>query len=106
MSNKFGIPICTHSGGVGLCQMAAHLAAIDYICISNSTIDRITEYVDHLQEHFEYPINIQNGNYQLPKTPGIGLKLKENSILNFKYPDGLYWKNNYISEVSETIVKC
>ena len=53
----------THAGGVGLCQMAAHLAAIDYICIANTTEDRITEYVDHLQQHFV--------NYKYHKWPLI-----------------------------------
>ena len=88
----------THAGGVGLCQMAAHLAAIDYICISNTTEDRITEYVDHLQEHFVNPVNIWNGAYQLPSNIGLGLELKKSSIDKYIFPEGTFWKNNNLIE--------
>ena len=100
LAHKFGIPMCMHAGGVGLCQMAVHLAAIDFICISNNTTDRITEYVEHLQEHFENPVKIRNGNYQLPETIGIGLKIKKESIEKYIYPEGYYWKN-FLNIVSQ-----
>ena len=93
MAKKYGIPICIHAGGIGLCQMAAHLAAIDYICIAQSSEDRITEYVDHLQEHFEYPVKIKNGSYILPDTLGIGLKIKKETLEKFTYPNGIFWVN-------------
>ena len=76
--------------------MAAHLAAIDYICIANTTEDRITEYVDHLQQHFVNPVNIINGSYVLPSTTGIGLELKQDTIKKYAFPDGTFWKNNDI----------
>ena len=96
MAKKYGIPICTHAGGVGLCQMAAHLAAIDYICIANTTEDRITEYVEHLQEHFVNPVKICDGAYVLPSNIGLGLELKKNAIDKYSYPNGTFWKNNNI----------
>ncbi len=34
MAKKFGIPVCPHAGGVGLCEYVQHLAMIDYICVS------------------------------------------------------------------------
>ena len=36
MAAKFGVPVCPHGGGVGLCEHIQHLALIDYICISGS----------------------------------------------------------------------
>ncbi len=94
MAKKYGIPICTHAGGVGLCQMAAHLAAIDYICIAHTSEDRITEYVDHLQEHFVNPVTIRDGCYELPSTIGLGLELKNTTIEKYAFPDGTFWKIN------------
>ncbi len=93
MAKKYGIPVCTHAGGIGLCQMAAHLAAIDYICIANSTEDRITEYVEHLQEHFKYPVSIKDGNYLLPTALGLGLELKNETISKYSFPNGSFWIN-------------
>ncbi|KAG8895211.1 hypothetical protein FRC00_007760, partial [Tulasnella sp. 408] len=34
MAAKFGIPVCPHAGGVGLCEHALHLSLIDYIVVS------------------------------------------------------------------------
>lgn len=94
MAKKYGIPVCIHAGGIGLCQMAAHLAAIDYICIANSTEDRLTEYVDHLQEHFINPVSIKNGNYLLPTALGFGLEIKNETIKKYTFPNGSFWDNN------------
>jgi L-alanine-DL-glutamate epimerase-like enolase superfamily enzyme len=52
LSTQFGIPICPHAGGVGLCEYVQHLAIFDYIALSASLEDRVCEYVDHLHEHF------------------------------------------------------
>ena len=68
-------------------------APIDYICIANSTEDRITEYVEHLQEHFIYPVLIKDGFYLLPTSLGIGLELKNESLKKYSYPNGDFWIN-------------
>ena len=47
LAAKFGIPVCPHAGGVGLCEYVQHLAIFDYICVSASLEDRVVEYVDH-----------------------------------------------------------
>src|SRR4029453_2658060 len=31
---KFGVPVCPHAGGVGLCEMVQHLAMFDYLAVS------------------------------------------------------------------------
>ena len=30
MANKFGVPVCPHAGGVGLCELVQHLSIFDY----------------------------------------------------------------------------
>ncbi len=58
MAAKFGVPVCPHAGGVGLCEYVQHLAIFDYIAIGASLENRILEYVDHLHEHFLDPVVI------------------------------------------------
>lgn len=92
MAAKFGVPVCPHAGGVGLCEYVQHLSMIDYIAISGSLENRITEYVDHLHEHFMYPVVIKNGNYMPPMDPGYSITMKKESIADFTYPSGKEWK--------------
>ena len=92
MAAKFDIPVCPHAGGVGLCEYVQHLSMIDYIAISGSLNNRITEYVDHLHEHFVHPVIIQNGNYMPPLAPGYSITMKEDAIAAYTYPSGEMWK--------------
>ena len=55
LAAKFGVPVCPHAGGVGLCEYVQHLAIVDYVCVSADLDDRTTEFVDHLHEHFVAP---------------------------------------------------
>uniref|UniRef100_A0A803T9L5 Mitochondrial enolase superfamily member 1 n=1 Tax=Anolis carolinensis TaxID=28377 RepID=A0A803T9L5_ANOCA len=67
MAKKFQIPVCPHAGGVGLCELVQHLIIFDYISISGSLENRMCEYVDHLHEHFKYPVVIKNASYMPPQ---------------------------------------
>ena len=60
MAAKFGVPLCPHAGGVGLCELVQHLSMFDYVCVSGRMDDRVTEFVDHLHEHFVDPVVIRN----------------------------------------------
>lgn len=91
MAAKFGVSVCPHGGGVGLCEHVQHLSVFDYIAISGSLQDRWCEYVDHLHEHFLDPVRIRNGHYLLPERPGYSVQLKVESIDRYKYPDGQFW---------------
>lgn len=91
MAAKFDVPVCPHAGGVGLCEYVQHLSMIDYICISGSLENRITEYVDHLHEHFIDPVIIKNGNYMPPSAPGYSIEMKKASLESFVYPTGEMW---------------
>ena len=55
LAAKFGIPVCPHAGGVGLCEYVQHLAFFDYIAVSGSLENRVVEWVDHLHEHSAIP---------------------------------------------------
>ncbi|HRP56147.1 L-fuconate dehydratase [Agriterribacter sp.] len=92
MAAKFNIPVCPHAGGVGLCEYVQHLSMIDYIAISGSLNNRITEYVDHLHEHFLHPVVIKNGNYMPPLAPGYSITMKSSTMEAFTYPSGTMWK--------------
>ena len=76
MAAKFGIPVCPHAGGVGLCEYVQHLSMLDYVSISASLENRIIEYVDHLHEHFEDPVVIKRGAYMPPEKPGYSITMK------------------------------
>jgi L-fuconate dehydratase len=93
MAAKLNVPVCPHAGGVGLCEYVQHLSMIDYICISGSLENRITEYVDHLHEHFIDPVIIKNGNYMPPLARGYSIQMKESSIEDYSFPNGEAWKS-------------
>ena len=94
MAAKFNIPVCPHAGGVGLCEYVQHLSMIDYICISGTVENRITEYVDHLHEHFVDPVIIKNGNYMPPQAPGYSIEIKKSSRDSYTFPTGEMWKTS------------
>jgi len=91
LAAKFGIPVCPHAGGVGLCEYVQHLAIFDYLCVSASLENRIVEYVDHLHEHFLDPVEIQNGRYVVPRAPGYSIAMKPESLRDHRFPDGPVW---------------
>lgn len=91
MAARFGIAVCPHAGGVGLCEYVQHLAIFDYLCVSASLEDRIVEYVDHLHEHFLDPVVIRNGRYAVPTTPGYSIAMKPDSLRDYAFPDGSAW---------------
>ncbi len=69
LAAKFGVPVCPHAGGVGLCEMVQHLAMFDFVAVSGTTEDRVLEYVDHLHEHFVDPVRVRQGRYMAAISP-------------------------------------
>ncbi len=92
MAAKFGVPVCPHAGGVGLCEYVQHLSLLDYIAISGSLEDRILEYVDHLHEHFVHPVRMSGGRYMPPLDPGYSIEMKPESLATFAFPLGRAWQ--------------
>jgi len=91
MAAKFGIPVCPHAGGVGLCELVQHLSMFDYIAVAGRMDDRITEFVDHLHEHFIDPVVIRRGRYMVPETPGYSSTIKAETRAAYRFPDGPVW---------------
>ncbi|MHB6905052.1 enolase C-terminal domain-like protein [Streptomyces sp. DB-54] len=91
LAAKYGVPVCPHAGGVGLCELVQHLSMFDYVALSGTTEDRVIEYVDHLHQHFIDPVRIENGHYATPTAPGFSAQMRQESIDTYRYPDGTFW---------------
>jgi L-fuconate dehydratase len=96
LAAKFGVPVCPHAGGVGLCEMVQHLSMFDFVAVSGTQTDRVIEYVDHLHEHFVDPVRIERGRYLAPREPGLGARLHEESVAQYRFPDGPVWQREAV----------
>lgn len=91
LAAKFGVPVCPHAGGVGLCELVQHLSMFDFLAVSATLDDRAIEYVDHLHEHFVEPVAVQGGRYRAPTEPGFSAQMRRESLEEFKFPSGRAW---------------
>lgn len=94
MAAKFGIPVCPHAGGVGLCEYVQHLAVFDFVNVSGTLENRIVEWVDHLHEHFRHPASVHEGRYLVPRMPGYSVEMLPASLAEYVYPDGSAWSGS------------
>jgi L-fuconate dehydratase len=92
LAAKFGVPVCPHAGGVGLCELVQHLSMFDYVAVSGSLDDRVIEYVDHLHEHFVDPVVVSRGSYQVPRQPGFSARMHPSSLTRYAFPSGDAWR--------------
>jgi L-fuconate dehydratase len=92
LAAKFGVPVCPHAGGVGLCEFVQHLSPFDYVAVSGSLDGRMIEHVDHLHEHFVDPVVVERGRYRLPSLPGYSGQMRAASLAAYRYPDGSEWR--------------
>ena len=88
LAAKFGVRVCPHAGGVGLCELVQHLSMFDYVAVSGTTEGRMIEFVDHLHEHFVSPVAIEDGHYLTPTAAGSGAEMHQESIDRFRFADG------------------
>lgn len=86
LAAKFGVPVCPHAGGVGLCEAVQHLSMFDFVAVSGTTEKRVIEYVDHLHEHFATPVMLQRGAYRAPTAPGAGTEMLAASRAEYSFP--------------------
>jgi L-fuconate dehydratase len=91
MAAKFGVPVCPHAGGIGLCEYVQHISTIDYIAVSGDLTDRTTEFADHLHEHFLHPVRVADGRYRIPEDAGYSAEMHPGSIERLTYPTGTEW---------------
>ena len=94
MAAKFGVRVCPHAGGVGLCEYVQHLSMFDFIAITGTMDGRVIEFVDHLHEHFEEPVAIRRGRYMAPTKPGYSITIKPDSRARYRFPDGDVWRGS------------
>jgi L-fuconate dehydratase len=92
LAARYGVPVCPHAGGVGLCEYVQHLAVFDYLRVSASLEGRMIEYVDHLHEHFVDPVAVSGGRYRVPHAPGYSVAMRPESVERFSFPDGEAWR--------------
>ncbi|PPS71003.1 MULTISPECIES: L-fuconate dehydratase [Streptomyces] len=102
LAAKFGVPVCPHAGGVGLCELVQHLSMFDYLALSGTTEDRAIEYVDHLHQHFDVPVVVRGGHYTAPLDPGFSATMREESIAAYHFPDGTFWAADRARQESDT----
>ena len=93
LAAHYGVPVCPHSGGVGLCELTQHLSIVDYISVGASLDGRLLEYVDHLHEHFVDPVRMRGGRYLAPEQPGYSAQMKAESLDEFEFPGGAAWRS-------------
>ncbi|GAB4125265.1 MAG: L-fuconate dehydratase [Roseiflexaceae bacterium] len=93
MAAKYGVPVCPHAGGVGLCEYVQHLSIWDYVGVSASLTGRIVEFADHLHEHFADPARIHNGHYVAPRAPGYSITMLPTSRAAYQFPHGSAWQS-------------
>src|SRR3954447_21169266 len=78
LAAKFGLPVCPHAGGVGLCELVQHLAMFDYVAVSGRV--EVIEYVDHLHEHFVDPVVVEDARYRAPTAPGFSAQMTREAL--------------------------
>ncbi|MFF0344733.1 L-fuconate dehydratase [Kribbella sp. NPDC004875] len=103
LAASFGVPVCPHAGGVGLCELVQHLSIFDYVAVSGSLDGRVTEYVDHLHEHFVEPCVVRNGSYVLPAAPGYSAEMHTEALGTYRFPDGSYWAARTSTDATEAL---
>lgn len=80
MAAKADVPVCPHTGGVGLSEFQQHFSFFDYIAVSGNIENHALEYVEHLHEHFLDPVVMKNGQYMPPKKPGCSVEMFQKSV--------------------------
>jgi L-fuconate dehydratase len=91
LAARFGVPVCPHAGGVGLCEYVQHASIFDHIAVSGSMDGRVTEYVDQLHEHFVSPVRVERGRYLAPTAPGSSIEIRPESLEAYAFPEGPVW---------------
>jgi L-fuconate dehydratase len=92
LAAHFGVPVCPHAGGLGLCEYVQHISLIDYIAVSGSLEGRCTEFADHLHEHFVHPARVRQGRYVVPDAPGYSIEMLPESLEALRFPHGSEWR--------------
>jgi L-fuconate dehydratase len=97
LAAKFGIPVCPHAGGVGLCEIVQHLSFFDYAALSGTQAGRFIEWIDNHHEHFVAPASVAAGRYLAPVVAGASTEMLPESVAEYAYPHGPVWSGRVTS---------
>lgn len=87
MAAKFNVPVCPHSGGIGLGQLVGAMSIFDQAWFGSD--GRWLEYLEFLQAGvFKHPLVVKDGHWILPRAPGWGLEMEDDFIARYRYPEG------------------
>ena len=87
MAAKFKVPVCPHSGGIGLGQLVGPMSVFDQAWFGSE--GRLLEYLEFLQAGvFRHPLQVRDRRYVLPSAPGWGLEMEDEFVARYRYPDG------------------
>jgi L-fuconate dehydratase len=92
LAARFGVPVCPHAGGIGLCEYVQHISLIDYICVSASLENRMIEFADHGHQYFKHPVKMSRGRYVLPTDAGYSSEMFPQSLDELEFPGGSVWR--------------
>jgi len=93
LAAQFGVPVCPHAGGVGLCELVQHLSMFDFVAVSGTLENRMIEHAAHLHEHFVHPAIVKNGSYRAPESPGFSAEIFDDSLAQYRFPHGTEWSH-------------
>ncbi|MDR6639523.1 L-fuconate dehydratase [Paenarthrobacter nitroguajacolicus] len=91
LAANYGVRVCPHAGGVGLCEAVQHLSMFDFVAVSGTKDNRMIEFVDHLHEHFVTPVHVHDGSYWPPSALGAGNEMLSQALTHYSFPDGAAW---------------
>ena len=93
MAAKFGVPVCPHGGGVGLCEYVQHLSFFDAIALggratrgSASTSTTCTS-TSSTRASCGAPATVA------PEAPGTSIAMKPESLDTYEFPGGAAWRD-------------
>ena len=92
MAAKFGVPVCPHAGGVGLCELVQHLSMWDYLAVSGPD-GRPRHGVRRPPARALRRSGRASGGAAtwLPTAPGYSSAIKRESREAYRYPGGPVW---------------
>ncbi|MEZ5978380.1 MAG: enolase C-terminal domain-like protein [Planctomycetota bacterium] len=100
LARRYGLPVCPHAGGVGLCEYVNHMVSFDFVALTGTTDDRMCEYVSHLDEHVENLAVVERGRYRAPSWNGYGARLRPQSVAEHAFPHGPLWSRRLAASAS------
>lgn len=87
MAAKYKVPVCPHSGGIGLGQLVGPMSVFDQAWFGRE--GRLLEYLEFLQKGvFLNPLEVRDGAYVLPSAPGWGLEMERGFVERYRFPGG------------------